>query len=191
VRKSRFATDNPALIIVDVQKAIDHPSWGLRNNPDAELRIRDLLDVWRSRRWPIFHVRHSSVEPDSTYRPDQPGFEFKPEVTPASGETVITKQVNSAFIGTTLLERLREARIEELVVCGVITNNSVDATVRNAANLGFSVFMPADAIATFDLKTLGGRTYPAEEIHDIFLSNLHGEYGEVIKTSDILESDQF
>ena len=73
-----------ALIVIDVQKAIDHPSWGQRNNPDAERNIAALLAAWRANSRPIYHIRHDSSEPDSTYRPGQPGHDFKPEAAPQS-----------------------------------------------------------------------------------------------------------
>lgn len=44
---------NAALLIIDVQKAIDHPRWGRRNNPEAELRIAQLLDAWRKAGRPV------------------------------------------------------------------------------------------------------------------------------------------
>ena len=93
----------PALLIVDVQRAIDDPSWGDdRNNPDAEANIARLLARWRERGWLVVHIRHASREAHSTYRRGQPGFEFKPEVMPRDGETIVEKQTNSAFIGTDL-----------------------------------------------------------------------------------------
>src|SRR5437016_14577462 len=96
-----------ALLVIDVQKAIDHPSWGHRNNPDAERNIAALLRAWRTARRPVIHIRHDSTEPASHYRPGQPGNDFKPEARPADGETVIAKRTNSAFIGTDLESRLR------------------------------------------------------------------------------------
>jgi len=83
-------------------EAIDHPSWGQRNNLQAENNIYRLLLEWRQNESPIIHIRHSSREPESTYRPDQEGYEFKPEVQPKSGETILTKNTNNAFIGTGL-----------------------------------------------------------------------------------------
>jgi nicotinamidase-related amidase len=60
----------PALMIIDVQNAIDDSSWGHdRNNPQAETRIAMLLARWRERAWPIYHIRHVSTDPKSTYRP--------------------------------------------------------------------------------------------------------------------------
>jgi len=52
---------NAALLVIDVQKAIDEPYWaaeGPRNNPDAEANIARLLKHWRETRRPLFHVRH-------------------------------------------------------------------------------------------------------------------------------------
>src|SRR5690606_9469351 len=114
---------NAALMIIDVQKAIDHPSWGRRNNPHAEENMGRLLAAWRSSGRPVVHVRHLARHPKSTYRPGQEGCEFKAVVQPLAGETVITKHTHSAFIGTDLESVLRQQDIRTLVICGVITNN--------------------------------------------------------------------
>ena len=176
----------PALLIIDVQKAIDDPSWGDdRNNPAAEANIARLLALWRSREWPVVHVRHASREPNSTYRPGQPGFEFKPEVLPRDGETIISKSTNSAFIGTTLESTLRAAGTETLVITGVITNNSVEATARMAGNLGFRTFVVADATATFGRFDFRGQWRSADEVHAMSLANLQGEYATIVITDDV------
>src|SRR5947207_15968427 len=112
----------PALLIIDVQRAIDDPSWGDdRNNRGAEGNIARLLERWRGRGWPVIHVRHSSCEPGSTYRKGQPGFEFKAEVMPREEERIVEKQTNSAFIGTDLQQQLKG--MATLVIVGVITHN--------------------------------------------------------------------
>lgn len=180
----------PALLVIDVQKAIDHPKWrqhGGRNNPGAERKIARLLETWRERRWPVYHIRHDSTKPDSPYRPGQPGHEFKPESAPSPGETVIGKQSNSAFIGTNLEAELRSANHLLLVVCGVVTNNSVEATVRMAGNLGFETYLVEDACFTFAKPR-----WPAEEVHAMSLANLDGEYCRVIRADDAIafRSDQ-
>jgi len=178
-----------ALLIVDVQNAIDAPAWakdGPRNNLDAEANIARLLAAWRGSLRPVFHVRHDSTEPGSAYRPGQPGNDFKDAARPAPGETIIAKSTNSAFIGTDLERRLRAAGIRTLVVAGVITNNSVEATVRMAGNLGFDTCLVADAAFTFARRDLRGRLWSAEDVHQLSLANLDGEYCTVVTTDAVL-----
>jgi len=158
----------PALIIIDVQKAIDDPSWGAdRNNPDCEANIARLLAHWRSRDWPVFHVRHLSREPESTYRPGQPLCEFKDEVRPLPGERIIDKSVNSAFIGTPLERELRDAGIARVVIAGVITNNSVEATARMSGNLGFDTIVVSDATATFGRRDFDGHWRTSADVYKL------------------------
>ncbi len=174
------------LLLIDLQQAVDHPSWGPRNNLDAEANVARLLREWRARCLPLVHVRHDSAEPASTYRPGQAGHAFKPEAAPLDGETIVPKRTNSAFVGTDLEERLRSRGCSTLVVVGVSTSNSVEATVRMAGNLGFQTYLVADGCFTFDRKDWSGRLRTAAEVHDMSLANLDGEYCRVVTTEWIL-----
>lgn len=176
--------ENSTLLIIDVQKGIDDPVWGERNNPKAERNMVALLDRWRQKGWPIIHIKHNSLEPNSTYRPHQKGNEFKTEVQPLENETVVCKSTNSAFIGTELETMLKSASQHILVIAGVITNNSVETTVRHAGNLGFETYLVEDACFTFGMKDWHGLFRSADEIHAMSLANLDREYCTVIRTSD-------
>ena len=177
----------PVLLIIDVQNAIDDPSWGSdRNNPQAERNIAQVLNIWRHRGWPIIHVRHSSREAASTYRPGQPGFEFKPEVAPQAGERTLEKHTNSAFIGTSLELDLRSAGVTHVVVVGVITNNSVEATVRMSGNLGFTTIVVSDATATFGMRDFAGTWRSSAEVHAMSLANMADEYATVVSTVELM-----
>ena len=96
------------------------------------------------------------------------------------------KRTNSAFIGTDLESKLRKANQTQLVVAGVITNNSVEATVRMAGNLGFHTFLIEDATFTFGRKDWNGIWRTADEVHAMSLANLDGEYCSVVRTNEIL-----
>ncbi len=176
--------ETPALVLVDLQKAIDDPLWGPRNNPGAEQVVARLLTSWRDKGAPIWHVLHDSTEAASPYRPDGPGHPFKPEALPADGEPVIAKRTNSAFIGTDFEARLRAAGHNRLVFCGVITNNSLEATVRNAGNLGFEAYVVGEGCWTVDKRDLTGRVWSAAQVHALSLANLHGEYATVIDANE-------
>ena len=102
------------------------------------------------------------------------------------GETEFRKSTNSAFIDTGLGPYLTEKGIRVLVVAGVATNNSVEATVRMAGNLGYEAYVVADATATADRTDLAGRTWRADEIQALTLANLHGEYATVTAAEEVL-----
>jgi nicotinamidase-related amidase len=149
--------------------------------------IARLLAHWRTHQWPLIHVRHDSRYPNSPYRPGQPGNGFKPQAAPLTGETVIAKQANSAFVGTDLEKRLRSGGHETLVIAGVVTNNSVEATARMAGNLGFATWLVEDACFAFGRADWTGTRRTAEEVHAMSLANLHGEYCTVISANALLE----
>lgn len=181
-------SDKAALLVIDLQLAIDapyHAADGPRNNPAAEQIVASLLAAWRAARRPIIHIRHDSVLPNSAYRPGQPGNAFKPEATPLPGETVIAKRTNSAFIGNGLEQHLRAGGIGQIVVAGVVTNNSVEATVRMAGNLGFDTILVEDACFTFGRRDWTGVLRSADEVHAMSLANLDGEYCRVVNSKSL------
>jgi nicotinamidase-related amidase/GrpB-like predicted nucleotidyltransferase (UPF0157 family) len=178
-----------ALMIIDMQRAIDDPFWsreGPRNHNNAEIAALRLIDSWRASRLPIYHVRHDSVEPHSTYRPGQPTHDFKAGFEPREGEDLIAKNTGSAFAGTRLEQLLRTREQFQLVIAGVITNNSVETTVRHAATLGFQVTLAEDACFTFARRDWDGMLRSAEEVHAMSLANLDDEYCRVSTSADIL-----
>ena len=178
---------NPeVLLLLDVQQGFDDPTWGRRNNPAMEECVGALLDAWRSSNRPVIHVKHMSTEPASPLRPNQPGNAFKVETAPARGERVIEKRVHSGFIGTTLEEELRAAGHDTLVIVGLTTNHCVSTTARMAANLGFDTWVVSDATAAFDRVGPDGIRYPAELVHAVALSDLHGEFARIVDTESVL-----
>lgn len=179
-------TTHQALIIIDMQRGMADPKTGRRNNPQAEDNIAALLAAWRDAGQPIVHVRHISRSPESVFWPGQTGAEFQERFTPLTTELVVEKNVTDAFICSELERWLHVRGIKELVIVGVSTNYSVEATARSAGNLGFVAFVVSDATFTFDMKDLTGTLRQAEDIHLMSLSNLQGEYATVISTADVL-----
>jgi nicotinamidase-related amidase len=172
----------PTLVVIDVQCAFDDPSWGERNNPAAEARVAEAIAGWRERGAPVIHVRHRSGEPEGTFVEGTPAFEFKPEAQPLDGEPVITKDVNSAFIGTDLEERLRADGVVAVALVGLTTDHCCSTTARMAANLGFDTWVLGDAMATFERRGPDGELIDAETMHRTALASLHEEFAEVLDT---------
>ena len=177
-----------ALLIIDMQRGMQSPSLPPRNNPHAEANIALLLAAWRERGAPVVLVRHISRSATSVFAPGQRGAEFQDAFVPLPHEHVVEKNVPDAFINTGLERWLHARGIRDVVIAGVSTNNSVEATARTAGNLGFAAVVVADACFTFDKTDFGGTLRRAGEVHLMALANLHGEYAEFRSTADVLST---
>jgi nicotinamidase-related amidase len=188
ISRRKKLSSNAALILIDVQKAWDDPGLKAgRNNPDAERRMAELLAAWRRAGRPVIHVRHDSAFPNSLFRRGKPGNEIKDEVKPMAGEPVISKNVNSAFIGTGLERRLKRAKVDEVVITGITTDHCVSTTARMAGNLGFKTLVVSDATAAHDRMGINGEMYSAQLIHETSVASLSGEFAEVVDSKELLK----
>ncbi|WP_228254883.1 cysteine hydrolase family protein [Aquirhabdus parva] len=176
-----------ALIIIDMQIGMSLPTAGERNNPTAEKNIATLLTLWRQEKQPIIHIRHISRSLNSSFYPNQPSADFQPELAPLPHEHVVEKNVPDAFIQSGLERWLHQRNIKSLVIVGVSTNNSVEATVRSAGNLGFNTIVINDATFAFAKHDYSGRPRTAEEVHDMSLANLDDEYAKIMTTEKLIK----
>jgi nicotinamidase-related amidase len=175
-------------MLIDVQVGIDEQDhWGgNRNNPQAEKNIERLLSRWRQNVFPVIVVQHCSKSPVSPFRPGHAGNDLKDFVKVRPGDKHIQKSTTSAFNGTGLKAYLKDRGIRELVICGFVTNNSVEATARHAGDLGFDTTVVTDAVACFNKRGIDGSIYDSGLVHQISLSNLAGEYASIKTTDEII-----
>ena len=183
-------SDRPALILIDIQKAFDNIDYwgGQRNNLNAEINASVLLNIWRNNNLPVFHIKHCSSSPTSLLNENNKGNEFKDIVKPIDGETIIKKNVNSAFIGTNLKDQLDNEKITKLVIVGLTTDHCVSTTTRMAGNFGYDTFLVSDATATFNKRGLDGQNFSAELIHETALASLNDEFATVVTTEFLRNS---
>jgi nicotinamidase-related amidase len=82
-----------------------------------------------------------------------PREEICPEVAPASGDLVLPRGTYSPFAqGPALLDTLREAGVDTIILAGMLANTTVDLTAREAADRDLGVIVAWDASAS---ETLG------------------------------------
>lgn len=175
-----------ALLVIDLQN--DYFPGGAMELEGAEAagaNAAEALRRFRQRSLPVIHVRHLSVRPGATFFvPGTRGAEIQAAVQPLAGETVLEKNFPNSFRATALEKLLREAGVQNLVVAGMMTHMCVDASVRQAADLGFKVTLLGDACAT-RAQTFEGESVPARQVHAAFLAALNGFYAKVIHAHDL------
>jgi nicotinamidase-related amidase len=196
-----------ALLLIDIQEGFKYPNhWGpSRSNPSFEDNITSLLPLYRdlisstdspSQPSPhkIIHIAHGSKSIDSPLHPSKPSFTFQSFAKPLPHEPVITKNVNSAFIGTNLEEVLRthfDGQPGTLWAVGLTTDHCVSTTVRMAGNLGVcdgrggekgEVILVEDATACW--KKNQEFPFDAETIHAVHVDSLR-EFASIAKTGEV------
>ena len=175
-----------ALLIIDIQN--DYFPGGameLEGADAAAAKAGQALKSFREKKLPIFHVRHLSTRPGSTFfLPGTKGAEIHGSVLPQGNEPVIEKNFPNSFRATGLQETLEKQGIKNLVVAGMMTHMCVDASVRHAADLGYKITLLGAACATRAQK-IAGETVPARQVHLAFLAALNGFYAKVIDSHEL------
>lgn len=98
-------------------------------------------------------------------------------LNPHEGEKVVAKRHYSAFFGTDLEGWLRDRGVEDLVICGVMTNLCCETTARDAFMRDFRVFFCHDATATAD-----------PELHLAALKNLAYGFAVIVGVEEVVEA---
>jgi len=182
--------DRAVLLPIDVQQGFDAPYFPPRWNGDMDAKGLALIAEWRTKGRPIIHVRHDSIEPGSALTPGTPGNDFRPGFGPQGEEALITKSVNSAFIGTDLDLRLKRLGARHVVAFGISTDQCVSTTIRTGANMGWDMILVPDACDCFDLPDGKGGTIPAEEIQAAHVATLLFEFCRGLSTNELIGQRQ-
>jgi len=176
------------LLLVDIQN--DYFPGGAMELAEPEQAARNaagLLNAFRKKGLPVFHVRHLSVGAGATFfLPDTEGAHIHASVAPLGAETVTEKNFPNSFRETALEGLIRQADVTDLVICGAMSHMCIDATTRAAADLGFTCTVVQDACTTKDLD-FAGRRIAAAEVHGAFMAALKAAYAQVMSISDFLE----
>jgi nicotinamidase-related amidase len=161
------------LIIIDAQEAGDGPHERAGDSGEVEANIGALVAAWRAEALPLAHVgRHM----------------FVPVIPPLDGEIVVVRKATSAFVGADLEARLDELGATTLVMCGALASHALEASARHAADLGYQVFVVADACQAVDTADFKGRLWPAEDVWALALSRLKGETATIVDLATTLRA---
>jgi nicotinamidase-related amidase len=155
---------------------------GMEQAGDNAARV---LESFRQKGEPIFHVQHISTRPEAGFfLPDTPGVEINQRVRPRDGESLTQKNFPNAFRSTSIDQTIREAGVDELVVCGAMSHMCIDASTRAAFDLGYTCTLIEDACATRDLS-FEGHEVKAKDVHASFMAALGWVYATTVKADSV------
>ncbi|MVA25042.1 isochorismatase family protein (plasmid) [Agrobacterium vitis] len=170
-----------ALVVVDLQKGIVGLSVAHPIKPVIDNAVM-LIEAFRAQHLPVVLVNVDNVAPGRTEQGWRHGgtfpadfIEFIPELDQHAEDIVVTKHTWGAFATTDLDARLKALGVTQVVVIGVATGTGVEATARQAYELGFNVTLAVDAM-----------TDTRAEAHDYSIRNVFPRLGETATTKDII-----
>lgn len=175
------ALDPNTALVVDLQKGIvglpcAHPVAGV------VARSRALADAFRARGLPVVLVNVTGAAPGRTEQPPRrlDGLpadfaELVPELGRQPDDIAVTKRSWGAFATTDLDARLKALGVTQIVVTGVATATGVEATARQAYELGYNVTLATDAMT--DMRA---------EAHDHSIRNIFPRLGETGTAAGII-----
>jgi len=170
-----------ALIIVDLQQGVvslplAHPVAGVVEN------ARALADAFRAHGLPVVLVNVAGRPPGRTEQVRSLGAlpagwtDLIPELNRQPNDHCLTKHTAGAFTRTGLEAYLRGLGVTQVVLAGIATSSGVEATARQAYELGFNVTLATDAMTDASLDS-----------HTQSLTRIFPRLGESGTTRQILD----
>ncbi|KAH7198326.1 Isochorismatase-like protein [Fusarium flagelliforme] len=180
VQPSSASSTDSVLIIIDAQNEYAEGKLQVTNVSESRKVIAALLEKYRAANGSIVHVVHATPEGAPVFTPGTKLAEEFDELKPRDGEAVIQKNFPGSFAKTDLQEVLDKTGKKKVVLTGYMAHVCVSTTARQAAERGFDVLIPEDAV--------GDRNIPgvdAEQLVKVALSEIGDAFGTIIKSSSI------
>ena len=100
--------------------------------------------------------------------------QITPQLQPRSGEVVLSKTKPSAFFATPLISQLITAKVDRLIIVGMMTSGCVRATVTDAFSYDLDVIIPVECLADVDV-----------DAHEANLSDMGRKYATTRPTAEV------
>jgi len=175
-----------ALIVIDMQN--DYFAGGKMELVGMDKALKNtlkLIKIAKENQYEIFFIQHFSLRENATFfLPNSRGVQLHKDFNLNEG-MIIQKNYPNSFRETTLMQKLQDAAIDNLIICGAMTHMCVDTTVRAGFDLGYKIELVSDACATKDLK-FGDKIIKAQDVHKAFMASLDGIFCEVKNSGEIV-----
>jgi nicotinamidase-related amidase len=153
-----------ALIVIDIQNDYfpdgNYPLW----NTEVVLERTELaIEAAKAKNIPIVLVQHVAASPTSPFlRAQTQGVEIHPRIRSAAPDApVVVKTFADSFEKTEFQTTLDKLGVDELLLCGMMTQNCITHTAISKSADGYKVSILGDCCTTVD-----------EMVHEIALGGV-------------------
>ena len=174
--KFELRNDKAALLVIDIQKGdlvrdsqseygIKYPHiveyWNTRISDFVIPNTSKLISFFRELGLPVIYTRNGAITPNGKemakrlrkFTKDTPfrgkdSYEIADQIRPVENELVSDKLTSGAFNFSILDHALRNMKVEDIVIAGILTDMCVLGTARVASELGYNSVISEDACAT-------------------------------------------
>ena len=135
--------------------------WNTRISDFVIPNTSKLISFFRELGLPVIYTRNGAITPNGKemakrlrkFTKDTPfrgkdSYEIADQIRPVENELVIDKLTSGAFNFSILDHALRNMKVEDIVIAGILTDMCVLGTARVASELGYNSVISEDACAT-------------------------------------------
>ncbi|CAF0936162.1 unnamed protein product [Rotaria sordida] len=180
-----------ALLVVDIQNDyFPGGLWTLYGMDAAADNAARILAAARTSGDLIVYIRHEfTTNAAPFFKPGSTGAQIHPKVQNLKDEYVVVKYYTNSYRETNLKDILDRHGIRQVVICGAMSQNCIDAVTRASFDFGYDCTVIHDACAARDLE-FNGMPIPAKYVHAAFMAALQFAYAKTISTDEYLASEK-
>ncbi|MBZ9780282.1 cysteine hydrolase [Pseudomonas sp. REP124] len=153
-----------ALLIIDVQQALCSGEYECHEIKRIIDTINGLSARARSAGIPVVLIQHE--EEGELFKHGAPSWQLAEGLQTSPKDHRVFKTTGDSFYQTNLQQLLPVEDFERLIICGLQTDYCVNATLRQAHQLGYDVVLAGDAHSTVDNGNVKAEDIIAEHNRD-------------------------
>lgn len=178
--------DHTALLVMEVQTA--RLSENLYNKQNVLSTIKRLISCARESGTEVIFVRHQEpVGEELEYGSD--GWQLYNEIAPVQKEKVFEKKYSSAFEKTNLQQYINSRKITNIILMGLLTEYSIDDTIKSAFEHGYQIIIPEETNTTLDNEYLPGEKL-YQFYHDKIWNHRYAKVLPIMEVEEMLKSQK-
>jgi nicotinamidase-related amidase len=182
-----------ALLVIDVQQSFRKCSyWKEEALAPFVANVQALIDRCRLQGIAVLQVFHQELanDPANPFTAASGLVTAMPELSLRADE-VFYKHVHSALFGKSwdgmsLEAWLRGQGIDEVLICGIRTEQCCETTARHASDSGFKVRYVTDATLTFAMRSRSGREFSPADLRERTELVLDGRFAHIVCAAEAL-----